>query len=598
MSCGFCHVGPNPDQAAGRSRRTRGGRTSARTSARSISGCDRIFNWKGDTNAKSFVFQLFHTSRPGTLDTSLVSTDNINNPRTMNAVYQLGPRMGLAKQWGKETLAGGGLNNQQFNDFVPPARSAGAVLRRRRARRGRRACSRTAPIRSARSARSTASTSTSGCSARSGCCTSAPLIGGKAISPIEIADAPKELRRTGRRPSCRRRTWRASSWRAPTPHHLKDAPGGARVSRPRTPRRSSAARSCSPSAARAATRASCRRCRAGLDLENCNGKDYLGVLEQLLGVDEDRRLQGARCARSSLADDFLDGQLPVDRAARAGHADADQRLQPARDQRDRRQHLGQLLVAVLQGAAVGRHRSSCGNPLTGAEYDYTLPGGGRGFTRPASLVSAVVDGAVPAEQHRRPVRPEPVGRGAHARRSRRRSSRCSGRNADGRIRLFANEHRRPGRRLDRSDDGGQLHLGAGRLRPRRAARPARRSAERLFPVLFRNGEVEIGPIPEGHAGQPAREHRPARRRPAARPSGRRTRRSSWTCSSRPKDELKRGNEHLRRTRTSWSRCSTLSKCPDFVVNKGHYFGTSLRGRTRAERRRQARAHRIPEDVLV
>jgi len=27
------------------------------------------------------------------------------------------------------------------------------------------------------------------------------------------------------------------------------------------------------------------------------------------------------------------------------------------------------------------------NPLTGAEYDYTLPGGGRGFTRPASLVS-------------------------------------------------------------------------------------------------------------------------------------------------------------------------------------------------------------------
>ena len=55
------------------------------------------------------------------------------------------------------------------------------------------------------------------------------------------------------------------------------------------------------------------------------------------------------------------------------------------------------------------------NPLTGAEYDYTLPGGGRGFTRPASLVSAVVHRAVPAEQQRRPVRPEPVGRGADAR---------------------------------------------------------------------------------------------------------------------------------------------------------------------------------------
>ena len=38
MSCGFCHVGPNPIKPAGRSRTTRSGRTSARTSARSTSG--------------------------------------------------------------------------------------------------------------------------------------------------------------------------------------------------------------------------------------------------------------------------------------------------------------------------------------------------------------------------------------------------------------------------------------------------------------------------------------------------------------------------------------------------------------------------------
>ena len=68
-------------------RRTRSGRTSARTSARSTSGSTAIFDWKATTNGSSFVFQLLHTSRPGTLDTSLVSTDNINNPRTMNAVY-------------------------------------------------------------------------------------------------------------------------------------------------------------------------------------------------------------------------------------------------------------------------------------------------------------------------------------------------------------------------------------------------------------------------------------------------------------------------------------------------------------------------------
>ena len=69
---------------------------------------DRIFDWDGDQ--QNFVYQLFHTSRPGTLDTSLVSSDNINNPRSMNAVYLLGPRLFEAKRWGRETL---GRNKQE-----------------------------------------------------------------------------------------------------------------------------------------------------------------------------------------------------------------------------------------------------------------------------------------------------------------------------------------------------------------------------------------------------------------------------------------------------------------------------------------------------
>ena len=77
---------------------------------------DRIFSWKYDPS--NYMYQILHTSRPGSLDTSLISTDNINNPRTMNAVYQLGPRLEIGRRWGKETLAGGGLNNKQFNDFV------------------------------------------------------------------------------------------------------------------------------------------------------------------------------------------------------------------------------------------------------------------------------------------------------------------------------------------------------------------------------------------------------------------------------------------------------------------------------------------------
>src|SRR5947209_14036025 len=72
-----------------------------------------------DQDHASFVWQLFHTSRPGALDTSLVSSDQINNPRTMNAIYNLGARLGIGRRWGVEQLAGGSANNKQFNEYVP-----------------------------------------------------------------------------------------------------------------------------------------------------------------------------------------------------------------------------------------------------------------------------------------------------------------------------------------------------------------------------------------------------------------------------------------------------------------------------------------------
>ena len=55
---------------------------------------------------RSFLYQLMHSFPPGTMDTSLVSTDYINNPRTMNAVYLLGRRLDETHFWGKETLKG------------------------------------------------------------------------------------------------------------------------------------------------------------------------------------------------------------------------------------------------------------------------------------------------------------------------------------------------------------------------------------------------------------------------------------------------------------------------------------------------------------
>ena len=115
MSCAFCHVGPNPIKPPADPEHPTWENLSSNVGAQYF-WIDRIFTFDAD-NA-SFVYQIFHTSRPGTLDTSLVSTDNINNPRTMNAVYGLGPRLEIAKRWGKETLSGGSLDNKQFNDFV------------------------------------------------------------------------------------------------------------------------------------------------------------------------------------------------------------------------------------------------------------------------------------------------------------------------------------------------------------------------------------------------------------------------------------------------------------------------------------------------
>ena len=105
-----------PGKTAGQRRGPAVGKSRAAPSARNISGSTASCAWNADHS--TFLFQLLHTARPGSLDTSLVSSDNINNPRTMNAVYNLWPRLEAAKRWGQETLGPTNLANKQFNDFV------------------------------------------------------------------------------------------------------------------------------------------------------------------------------------------------------------------------------------------------------------------------------------------------------------------------------------------------------------------------------------------------------------------------------------------------------------------------------------------------
>jgi hypothetical protein len=115
VACGFCHVGPNPEKPPANPEAPQWENVSSLVGAQYF-WVDRIFSWNADPS--SFFFQLLHTARPGSLDTSLVSSDNINNPRTMNAIYNLSARLEAAKRWGQETLGPDNLANKQFNDFV------------------------------------------------------------------------------------------------------------------------------------------------------------------------------------------------------------------------------------------------------------------------------------------------------------------------------------------------------------------------------------------------------------------------------------------------------------------------------------------------
>jgi hypothetical protein len=114
MSCGFCHVGPSPIHPPADPEHPEWANLNSTVGAQYF-WFDRIFVWAADQS--NFVFQLLQTYRPGTLDTSFVSSDNIANPRTMNAIYNTKARLLHALPFGREQLTGGQLDNKQFNDF-------------------------------------------------------------------------------------------------------------------------------------------------------------------------------------------------------------------------------------------------------------------------------------------------------------------------------------------------------------------------------------------------------------------------------------------------------------------------------------------------
>jgi hypothetical protein len=104
MACSFCHVGPHPLHPPADPEKPQWQNLSTNTGNQYFKP-GRVFVLPG--NESNFLFQVVNAMPPGTIDTSALATDNMNNPRSMNAMYNVGVRLANAAE---EKLAGGNLD--------------------------------------------------------------------------------------------------------------------------------------------------------------------------------------------------------------------------------------------------------------------------------------------------------------------------------------------------------------------------------------------------------------------------------------------------------------------------------------------------------
>ena len=104
MACGFCHVGPHPLHPPADPEHPAWRNLSSNIGAQYLKPARVFVLPKQEGN---FLFQVVNSMPPGTIDTSALATDNINNPRNMNAIYNVGTRIAIGAH---ETLSGGNLD--------------------------------------------------------------------------------------------------------------------------------------------------------------------------------------------------------------------------------------------------------------------------------------------------------------------------------------------------------------------------------------------------------------------------------------------------------------------------------------------------------
>ena len=569
MSCGFCHVGPNPTHPPSDPERPEWEHLSSNVGAQYF-WLDRIFSWTAD--AKSFPVQLFHTSRPGTIDTSLISTDNINNPRTMNAVYSLGPRLQMAKRWGKETLAGGNLNNKQFNDFVKEGpltqffMAPDTVWSPRVLKDGSDSVGALGALNRVYL--------NIGLFSEEWLLHFNPLIGGKPTTSIEIDVARKNSA-----------YWEATEQQTPdmalfflkstSPHRLTDAPGGKAYL---TEDHQKLLQGKLVFAER------CARCHSSklpdlpptltpsLDQGGCAGSKYLDCWNTYWNWtktdDFKKEMREIVLAKDFLDGNFLSSELRVPVTLLETNA------------------CSPLATNAIAGniwdnfsSQTYKELPSVGtitvyDPMTGEAAPYQMPDGGRGYTRTASLISLWSTAPFLLNNSVGRFDPRP--------------------SVEGRMNSFQNSIEQmlwpekrdkdevlvdkiPGR-IDRTTEQSYITIPAGYL-------PDTFSGlldfwHRFFPWIVGEEGIEIGPIPKG---TPVNLLANLQLLPETTHPGERLKHDVKTVDLliRVKHALKQLPKDAtdEEARAVFSKAAhemfELSKCPDFIVNRGHYFGTSF-----------------------
>ena len=572
MSCGFCHVGPSPVHPPADPVNPTFADLSSSVGAQFM-WVDRlfIFNSNKPEGRTNFMFQLAHTYRPGTMDTSLVSTDSINNPRTMNAVYDFPSRMGLAKRLWHEKLEGGELDNKQFNDFFASGPLTEFFSKADGVSRTPHVLKDGADSVGLLGALNRVYLNI-GLFSEEWLLHFNPVVGGKEITPIPIATAQKNSA-----------YWQATEAGTPAtalfflkaaqPDHLASAPGGNAYL-----------------TADAATLAhgkdvfanTCARCHSSkgptpppelhLDADQCVGAAYLDCFKRYWAwtQTEDYKAQMRAIVR---ADDFLVGnylsteaRIPVTLLRTNACSPLATNALGGNIWDNFSSHSYKALPSVGTITVV--------DPFTGEPRPYKMPAGGRGYTRVPSLISIWSTAPFLLNNTVGPQNGDPSV-----------AARMKAFDA-GIDQMLWPAHRdqdpvlglKAGGLIDRTTARSQVTIPVGYVPE--SLRPLQGTMHRLLPGLVdAGGDVTLGPIP---AGTPvgalanlrlrAESDDPDEVARHARQLGDFAVQLKADLLSLPPgasdDQLRAKFENLR------GPMMALSKCPDLVVNKGHYFGTA------------------------